>query len=271
MPELAEVEITRRQLLAWWPDERSPLSVTLHDEKLLSEDSKEHAHWLAQPLQDVKRRGKHLCLVFGDEAFALLHLRMTGKMVRSPLPHTPAARLSWQLDDDEWIHFEDSRRLGTLELGTQDPWLTHLTLLAMGPEPHALADGKALRARFGKTTRRLKDVLLDQRVIAGVGNIAISELFFEVMIPPKIRAHEVSDAKLDALVAAMPPYFDALIDAQPLDSPMNYVNQPGDEESPFLIYAHEDEQCPRCHDATLARETFGGRSTYYCPVCQAET
>lgn len=268
MPELSEVEITRRQLLSWWPDGEQVLDVRLHDFDLLDVDAQELLGCLLGPLHDVRRRGKHLCLAF-EEVWAMLHLRMTGKLVRSPITAPRAARLSWQLGKDDWIHFEDSRRLGTLALFTQDPWETHPTILGMGPEPHELVDGAQLRAQFGGTKRRLKDVLLDQRVIAGVGNIAISELFFTARIPPKVRAHEVSDAQLDALVQAMPPYFDSLIDDHPIDVPMQYVNQPGDQESPFTVYAHEGEPCPRCKEGTFARETFGGRSTYYCPVCQA--
>ncbi len=275
MPELAEVDITRQQLMRWLSG-ATVQSVDLHDQGLLAtQDELDKLSCLQDPLIEVKRRGKHLCLVCasadGTLCYALLHLRMTGKLVRSTIPKTSAARLSWQVDEEQWVHFEDSRRLGTLTLHDEDPWLTHPTILAMGPEPHDLTDGAELRARFGKTRRRLKDVLLDQRVIAGVGNIAISELFYAVKIPPKIRAHEVSDAQLDALVAAMPPYFDALIDAHPIDEPMNYVNQPGDAESLFVVYAHEGEECLRCKRATFVRETFGGRSTYYCPVCQAES
>lgn len=274
MPELAEVEITRRQLERWWKGERA-LNVVVHDDALLSEASVARLDMFEAPLLGVTRRGKHLVLRFGEEeeaiaGYAMLHLRMTGRVVMLDVEKTSSSRIAWELEAGRWLHFEDTRRLGQLSLHEEDPLTTHDTFLTMGPEPHELERGADLKARFGKRKRRVKDLLLDQEVIAGVGNIAISELFHQVGWPPEVRPHQVSEAELDALVEAMPPYFDALIASQDLDVPMSYVNQAGEEEvNPFLIYGREGEPCPRCA-TPLARVVFGGRSTYHCPACQPE-
>lgn len=267
MPELAEVEITRRQLLHWW-QRKSAQDVEVLDDKLLSESSLEHLEALSSTLEDITRRGKYLVLCFEDGLFGVLHLRMTGRIAPSTNAKLKYTRFSVQMRDDFWICFEDSRRLGTLTLTDEDPLTHHPRLKTMGPEPHDIKDGHELKTLLGTTKRRLKDALLDQNIIAGVGNIAISELFFDVGIHPEVRAHEVSLDKLDLLVEAMPPYFDALIDAQPVDVPMEYINQGGDVENPFVVYDHEGEECPKCKSDTIERLTFGGRSTYYCPTCQ---
>ena len=284
MPELAEVDIARQQLLAWWQP-RQALSSLLLDDTLLPAPSDRalFAHTISSsPLSSVRRRAKHLAIAFDSGLVAILHLRMTGLLTRHAEPDASSAtRLAIEIDRVEtpWICFEDSRRLGTLTLHEVAPGEHPFDTLeafttGIGPEPHDLQSGAELRARLGKTTRRLKDALLDQRVIAGVGNIAISELFHLTGLHPEIRAHQTHLHALDALVEAMPPYFDALIDAHPIEEPMLYVNQGKKEErppSPFLIYGRENELCPSCKNTAIARLTFGGRSTYYCPSCQPET
>ena len=286
MPELAEVDIARQQLLSWWRP-RQAISCRILDDALLPDASQRQTLTRAiasSPLTSVRRRGKYLALGLDSGLFVILHLRMTGFLDRRAAPDASStARLAIEIDRAErpWICLEDSRRLATLTLHDASKTSEHpfdsleAFTSQMGPEPHALRSGAELRARLGATTRRLKDALLDQRVIAGVGNIAISELFHVAAIHPRTRANQVSDAALDALVKAMPPYFDALIDAHPIEEPMRYVNQGkkserDPEHDPFLIYGHEKELCPSCRAAPVERLTFGGRSTYYCPACQPE-
>ena len=260
MPELAEVEITRRHLERCWAA-RQALELRVWDDSL---DASTLQNTLNTPLHAARRRAKHLALDFPEHGTLLVHLRMTGRFVlRSTATHR-GARVSWHLSDDTWLHFEDMRRLGHLawcSAQEDDP----LTTLSLGPEPWELSDGKMLRDLFGTRTKRtLKDALLDQTVVAGVGNIAISELFWRVGIAPDVRCAHVSDAQLDALVEAMPSYFDALIQAQG-DDELEYVNQGG--ANPFAVYGRQGEPCARCED-TLARSVSGGRSTYWCPTCQ---
>lgn len=280
MPELAEVDIARRQLLSWWQP-RQALSCRFLDDTLLPDPAHRDrlSHTISSsPLASVRRRGKYLAIAFDAGLVAILHLRMTGLLIRHDSPDaSPAIRLAIEIDrhDAPWLCLQDSRRLGTLSIHDASEGHPFDTLDAftadMGPEPHDLADGAALRARLGKTTRRLKDALLDQKVIAGVGNIAISELFHTAALHPETRAHRTPDHALEALVQAMPPYFDALIDAHPIEEPMLYVNQGKKQDrppSPFLIYGRQAELCPSCKKTPIARVTFGGRSTYYCPTCQ---
>ena len=270
MPELAEVEIARRQLRAWWQGRRAE-RIIIHDAKLL--DAERAERWLTTCLRQIERRGKHLILAFDEDRYALLHLRMTGKIVSGEERAPRGARLSVYFHDDAPpLHFVDTRRLGTLQLFRGHPRDQHEALRAMGPEPYDLPNGQALSSKISPK-RRLKSALLDQKVLAGVGNIAISELFWQVGLHPEVLAGEVTAPQWQALVKAMPPYFDSLINAHPIEREIDYVNQGAERPvaSPFQIYAHEGEPCPRCLKASIERVKVSGRSSYFCPSCQARS
>lgn len=266
MPELAEVEVARTRVEQWWRG-RVAEDVRVLDEGVLDGDGDvaDLEDALAQEVLAVRRRGKYLIVDFDGGQSAVFHFRMTGKITISEQPKRRFTRLSWLVAEVGWLVFDDARRLGGVALFDGDPCELYAPLVAMGPEPYDLADGAALRAQLGATRRRLKDALLDQKIVAGVGNIAISELFWRVGLAPEVRAHEVSDAQLDALVAEMPGYFDWLVEDQMADE-IVYLGE-GKAQNPFSVYKREDEPCPRCEEP-IARATFGGRSTYYCPRCQ---
>ena len=270
MPELSEVEASRRQVALWWRTACAEL--VLHDPKLLPPEA---FAALKQGLQsggplEVRRRGKVL-IVQLEAGHMLVHYRMTGKIVRSPVPQAKGARLAWRPQGaDHWLVFCDVRRFGTvawLPRGER-PELASSLLARMGPEPHDVATADELGARLGSGSRRtLKAALLDQSVIAGVGNIAISELFWRCKLAPGIRVHELSHASCGQLAQEMPRYFDWLTELQ-VSQELAYLNEGGQVENPFSVYAREDAACPRCQ-ASIARVKVAGRSSYFCPVCQA--
>lgn len=266
MPELAEVEVARTRVERWWAG-RAAEDVRVHDPEVCSGvEPEELEEVLMGTVEAVRRRGKYLIVDFeGEDTHAVFHFRMTGKITCHDQPSRRFTRLSWLVPEVGWLVFDDARRLGGLVLVEGDPEVTHEPLAQMGPEPHELADGEALAARLGASRRRLKGALLDQSIIAGVGNIAISELFWRCELPPLIKCHELTAAQRDALVTEMPAYFDWLVEDQMADE-IIYLGE-GKATNPFSAYGREEEPCPRCQ-TPIARATFGGRSTYYCPACQ---
>jgi formamidopyrimidine-DNA glycosylase len=257
MPELAEVEIVRRNLDRWWTQAASEVHIA--DPEVVTTGSADdlRSALLSKP-QEHRRRGKYLHTLLPDAA-VVFHFRMTGKIVRRSSPHERFARIAWRVGDS-WLVFVDSRRLGHIDVLRRIE--DYGPLGRLGPEPHELT-ADTLRQRLGK--RRLKDALMDQTVVAGIGNIAISEVFWRLRLPPRIKAIELSDKQLEALVDELPRYFDWLIAEEQSDEVL-YVNQT-DAPAPFDVYQRDGEPCRRC-GAVIDSARIGGRSSYFCPSCQ---
>ena len=270
MPELSEVEVSRRALWGWWAGHRA-VECVLADPKLMPPEAfgaLRQAMTTTAPTS-ISRRGKILLVAFGDHGTMMVHFRMTGKISREDDRPEGGFRLAWALENGSWLAFRDPRRFGQVEwAGADESILARWPLLGrMGPEPHDLHTGAQLATLVGQGSRRsLKGALLDQAVIAGVGNIAISELFWRTGLHPQVRAHQLDAAQWQALVEQMPVYFDWLIQMQESQQ-LGYLHEGSHVENPFSVYARRGQPCVRCQ-SLIEQEKVGGRSTYYCPTCQ---
>lgn len=263
MPELAEVEIVRRNLEAWWT--RPASEVCLHDPQLLTRGTPAQLQeLLCGAIPDIDRRGKYLVFRFDGDRALVAHFRMTGKFVRAPEPNVRFARLSFDAADGEWLVFKDPRRLGHVEVFAPGELSAYKPLNELGPEPIGLASDEL--ARRLSPRRRLKDALLDQKVVAGVGNIAVSEIFWRLKLPPDVRVSALDKGMVGALGNEIGRYFEQLIDLQASDEVV-YIGEGGPAENPFDVYGREGEPCPRCA-AVIERVVIAGRSSYFCPDCQ---
>jgi formamidopyrimidine-DNA glycosylase len=271
MPELAEVEVARRHIERWWRGQKAT-TVKLAAPKCLRAGTPEalEALMTQHALDHVERRGKQLIACFeGTDTRLLIHFKLTGKITRDEQEAgAPDLRMAWHLPQTGWLRMQDKRALGELHLLTAEEFAAFRPINEMGPEPHDLQNGAELRRRIGKGKGKLKAKLLDQTVLAGVGNIAISELFWQLKLWPELRVDQLDEATADALVAAMPPYFDDLIASSEHIENFIYLSE-GLEENPFSAYGRMGEPCKRC-ETKIEMLTFGGRSTYYCPTCQTK-
>lgn len=265
MPELAEVEVVRRNLERWWQGHGAD-EVCVFDEKLVEKASvKAVQKALRTPLRRASRRGKYLSCELDDGSVLVFHFRMTGKIICCDVPEPDYARLSWHIDGVGWLVFKDQRRLGRLRLLDADAYENYEPLKKMGPEPEDVTPDY-LQSVCSKR-RMLKTALLDQSVVAGVGNIAVSELFWRLKFGPRIKCGELDEEDWQRLVDEMPVYFDEIIERSMSDE-IKYVEEAGGPNI-FCVYGRAGEDCPRC-GTILQKRKIGGRSSYFCPRCQGE-
>lgn len=193
----------------------------------------------------VERRGKHQLIRLGDGSTLHVHFRMTGDWhigrVQDPLP--PYARVVIGFTDDSRVVLTDPRALSTLTLHAPgvDP------LPDLGPDATDPAfTAESLAESLAKRRIAIKPALLDQRVVAGIGNIYATEALWLARIDPRRPASSLDRRELGRLVKAI-----------------RRVLAKGE---PWVVYDREGERCPRC-GRTIRRITQAGRSTYFCPGC----
>jgi formamidopyrimidine-DNA glycosylase len=274
VPELPEVEIAARNLRTWSARRRIVRVEAAPGTRRIFRPSRPAA--FARALEgarfvEIGRRGKQLLVALerdGAPIGLLAHLGMTGKWLRR-LPGEAAPRFSRAqlvLDDDAALHFSDMRLFGRLRLVDGARFGEVPEVAALGPDP--LADGvdpAALAEALRRSRLPVKVRIMDQRVIAGVGNIYASEALFRARIDPRRRADSLSHVEVRRLAGTV---LEAMRDgiARQESPEITYVEEGG--ENPFLVYAREGERCPRCGRARIQRVVQAQRSTFYCPRCQ---
>ena len=207
----------------------------------------------------VERRGKHQLIHLADGGLLHIHFRMNGDWeftrVSEPLPRF--SRVTFDLDDGARISLTDSRALCTVRYHASG----RPPVLALGPEADNPAlTGSAVRLSMAAKRGPVKTALLDQRVIAGIGNIYASEALWRARISPSVVAGTLSLAKVKRLLTGLRA---ALADG--VRNAGHY--RTGGRVTPFKVYDREGEPCKRCAKK-IRRIVQSGRSTYYCPNCQ---
>jgi formamidopyrimidine-DNA glycosylase len=229
------------------------------------------ARLIGRHITAVTRRGKWIVLALDDGAFLVAHLGMTGQLtVTAPDADLAAhTHLVFDLDDGNQMRFRDSRRFGSVCCYADAQTLEDFFHRAgLGPEPFAL-DAKAWRQSLAGTTRAVKAVLLDQTVVAGVGNIYGDEVLFHARLHPARRACDLDRAEADRLRKAIATVLNRAIDCRG-STIRDYVGGSGlagGYQDEFRVYGRKGQPCPRCA-TPIAALRLGGRSTHYCPSCQ---
>lgn len=260
MPELPEVEYAVRRLRRAVGGGTIARMRAHHRAQRRGVTPRVEAAVVGRRIVRVERRGKHQLLHLDDGALLVVHFRMDGDWVfgqRDTLlpPHT---RVTLELADGRRAALVDPRALCTLAWHAAG---AHPDL-GLGPEPEdRRLTPAALRARLADRRGPIKTVLLDQSVIAGVGNIYAAEALWHAAISPRASAATLSLARVERLLAGLR---HALADG--------HVNagryHRGERPIPFNVYDREGEPCPRC-TRSIRRLAQAGRSTYFCARCQA--
>lgn len=282
MPELPEVETVRRGLTPVMegvqiaradvnrPDLRWPFPPRMAD------------RLTGQTVLRLRRRSKYILADLGSDETLLVHLGMSGRMLISGDPlgqflHDHPApekhdHVVLHMDNGARITFNDPRRFGAMDLMETATSDQHPLLVKLGPEPlgNAFNESYLQTALKGKNTP-IKSALLDQRIVAGLGNIYVCEALYRARISPKRRAGQISATRVAALVPiiraviaeAIEAGGSSLRDFRQTDGELGYF------QHRFDVYDREGQPCrtPRC-TRRITRITQSGRSSFYCPLCQ---
>lgn len=274
MPELPEVEHVVRGLRRAVVGRRI-VAAELNLPRLLSAPSPAtFKRKLRGPRIDaINRRGKYILFEFDSGSVLVVHLRMTGKFLcitaDEPLP--PYPHVVFYLDDDRRLVFCDMRQFGRMRLLPAKKLQALPQIATLAPEPLTGDFSFAyFRSTLAKSARSLKQLLLDQTKILGLGNIYASEALFLARISPFKSAKTLSKARALRLHQAVRDTLQEAIDAGSTlridltDGNSSYFEAP---ERFWRVYEREGEACVNC-GAKIRRAVQGGRSTYYCPRCQ---
>ncbi|HEY0363985.1 MAG TPA: bifunctional DNA-formamidopyrimidine glycosylase/DNA-(apurinic or apyrimidinic site) lyase [Solirubrobacteraceae bacterium] len=271
MPELPEVETIRRQL-APLVEGRVVARLEIADPRWCLPLAPEAIVDAVQGrgVQRLARRGKYLAWELEDEAFLLMHLRMTGTLLYDPPRGTPYERVRWTLDDGHELRFCDPRRFGTGELALGMAARDAFFAARLGLEPlDGELTGEALRRMARGRRAPVKAFLLDQRRIAGVGNIYADEALFRARIHPLRAVGTLTRAQCDALALAVREALQAGVAAggATIDDFRHVDGVRGAFQNEFLVHLRRGEPCPRCA-APVVKFVAAGRGTYACESCQ---
>jgi formamidopyrimidine-DNA glycosylase len=273
MPELPEVESVRRQLQPALVGRRFE-RVEIADSRLVRpfEPAEVAAELEGERVTAVDRRGKYLIVVFESGRVLLVHLRMTGSLRHAPrgtLQDDPYRRAVVKLDDGSDVAYRDVRRFGTwlvLEPGEAETYLS----ARVGEEPlDAVFTVAHLASRLAGRRAPVKAALLDQRTLAGMGNIYVDEALWRARINPLRSAASLDSAEVRRLHRGVRGALAHGIARQ--GSTLRDYALPdgasGRMQDEFRVYGRAGEPCPRCR-TPIEKTRVAGRGTWYCPYCQ---
>jgi formamidopyrimidine-DNA glycosylase len=267
MPELPEVETIVRGL-------RPKISgKTIHKVQILwpptveADSSKFQEKLRNQEIQTVGRRGKYICIHLGKRFLLTVHLRMSGNLtLKMQTKERKHLRVKFDLSDRSSLYFVDIRKFGRMRIWTEG----EIPLPTLGPEPN---NEDTIRKKLsGLSTRRtIKSVLLDQRVLAGLGNIYVDEILFAGGVHPATTFPRLSGSDLERIARLTPLILETAIENMGTTL-VNYRppdQLTGNNQNFLKVYGREGEPCFVCGTA-VSKIKLSGRGTHFCPLCQAE-
>jgi formamidopyrimidine-DNA glycosylase len=221
------------------------------------------------------RRGKYLLLELDTAYILAIHLRMTGRLVHAD-PDTPRDKhthLVFYLNNGTELRFQDMRQFGTMNLMSIDELDSFCSQKKLGPDALDPALTRDLfESRFRGRGGKIKQLLLDQSLVAGIGNIYANEILWWARVYPERTAASLTPGELERLYRAMRSVLRAAV-AHRGTTLRDYVDgegNPGSFQSHLVVHAREGEPCLRCGKGII-RLKIGGRSSFTCPGCQPQT
>lgn len=271
MPELPEVETVCRGLAAALTGQRLA-RITVRRRDLRWPIPADFAERLTGArILGVRRRAKYGLIDTDRGDVAILHLGMSGRMRIDPVAEEKHDHVLFETEAGRRLVFNDPRRFGSLLLARHDDWTAHPLIAALGPEPLGNSfGGPVLHAAFAGRRSPVKAALLDQAVVAGIGNIYACEALFQAGIDPMRLASSLSTLESDTLAAAIVDVLGRAIEAGG-SSLRDYVQVDGELgyfQHAWQVYGREDEPCRRCTRPVM-RRVQSNRSTFFCGSCQS--
>ncbi|MBI3301094.1 MAG: bifunctional DNA-formamidopyrimidine glycosylase/DNA-(apurinic or apyrimidinic site) lyase [Deltaproteobacteria bacterium] len=269
MPELPEVETVRRSLERLIAGQTIAV-VEVREPRLRRPLAPDFVSALTgRAICQVGRRGKYLHLGLDNGQVWLVHLGMTGQLVvgKPDEASRPHDHILIVLGNGQCLRYNDTRRFGLMAVGSEEE-IAALTGLGVEPLSPAFST-RYFWIKAQGTQRAVKDLLMDQRVVAGIGNIYASELLFHAGVRPARIASTLSRPAAERIVKAAKAVLREAIRhrGSSISDYLDGEGQPGNFQERFHVYGREGEPCRVCA-TPIQREIRGGRSAFFCPTCQ---
>ncbi len=276
MPELPEVE-SLRQILARSAVGRTIVSARIGEARLRQRIVADFASAIAgRQIVKLSRRAKYLILELDGEHVMLVHLGMSGSLTHRGDGFIDAEfdpkhdHVEFALDDSSRLVYNDPRRFGMMRLVARANLADAPELKGLGPEPLSREfNGEYLAAKARGKQVAIKNLIMDQRIVAGIGNIYASEILYRAGVRPTRRAGRVTRKEIALIAAAVPVILRAAIGSRgtTFRSYRDSRGKPGRFAARLRVYGREEQACYRC--STLIKNVIvGARASFYCPKCQ---
>lgn len=267
MPELPEVETIRNELAPYITGRRFA-SITICDAKPIRETSvQEFCRRLAgQKINSLKRRGKYLFFNLSSGEILVIHLRMTGALLLNPEQPDRYTKVIFGLDNGSQLVFTDRRRLGILRVTKSEHPITR----KLGTEPLSPKfTAKALGSLLKKHQAPIKAVLLDQTIVAGIGNMYADEALHAANIHPMRKANSLSAKEVEKLHQAIRDVLSQAISNKgaSIDTYRRPDGKQGTAHFSFRVAHRRGQPCNVC-GTPIQRLAIRNRGSYFCPTCQ---
>ncbi len=272
MPELPEVE-TVRQILR-----KNILGYKIRDvdvfyEKMIHGVNAQLfiENLKGQTLNEIQRYGKYLVFIFDDIAM-ISHLRMEGRYYLKDLdfPREKHEHIIFYFTNDQTLRYQDTRKFGTMELVLIDQVKNNPGIAKLGPEPiQSDIDVDQVYKKIKHRKQAIKTVLLDQTVMAGLGNIYVDETLFMSRIHPEKQSNMLRKKDVKKIVISSKKVLEKAIDlgGSSIRTYTSSLGVTGRFQNELYVHTREGEPCKIC-ETTIVKTKVGGRGTYYCPTCQ---
>lgn len=266
MPELPEVQ-TVLDTLRYQIKDAKILDINVIYKPIIASDLDEFMKLKGQHFRDFKRRGKYLIFIM-DDVILLSHLRMEGKyfLMDYDEPIGKHQHVIFKLDNGKELRYNDVRKFGRMEILPLDYDLSKLKDL--GPEPFSDEfNHDYVKKYLAKQNKAIKEVLLNQSFVAGIGNIYADEICSAIKIMPTTIANKLNDEDIDNLISATREILNEAISAGGTTI-RSYTSSLGvSGRFQLSLRVHTLKKCPYCA-SEIVKIRVGGRGTYYCPLCQ---
>ena len=276
MPELPEVESLRR-ILVRSAVGRTIVSAKVGEARLRRRVTTDFAEAVAgRRIVNLSRRAKYLIVELDGDDAMLVHLGMSGSLThrrdgfRADDFDPRHDHLEFSLDDASRLVFNDPRRFGMVRLVARTDLASSAELKGIGPEPLSREfDAGYLAAKARGKKVAIKNLIMDQRIVAGIGNIYAAEVLFRAGVRPSRRAGRVTRAEIEKIAAAVPVILRAAIGSRgtTFRSYRDSRGRPGRFARLLCVYGREGEPCYRC-STPIRNVVVGQRASFYCPSCQ---
>lgn len=273
MPELPEVETIKedlRELVEGARIERARVLDPGLVEQPLTEELE--ARLAGCSITGARRRAKHLIVELDSGDSLVMQLKIGGQLLLVPPVEEPATALMLvlSLDGNRRLFLRDETRFSRVRLLDKEE--LEARLASLGPEPLDREFSAAyLRKALSSRRAQMKPLLLDQKVVSGIGNIYVDEILYDARLHPRRKANTLEDGEWEALYAAIRSNLEAGVAHRGTTVRLyrDVLNRSGEHQNYLRVFEKHGKPCPGC-EGRVVREKVGGRPTHYCPSCQRE-